>query len=178
MTALVDNTFTVSMLGLHMSLIHQAVLLFQAKSPEQKQTTLYVQNPNCTQLCHEAWASQCTHRALINSARQPVRLLVAHFWKQGYERVCVQACACMCVVVGECLFRKSKILQHRSLQLVVYWKQARAPAPQVDQPLPRHCGKLGGLRNMEECLSPGLCVQSMDCWSTFANMLFSPVNTE
>lgn len=50
--------------------------------------------------------------------------------------------------VSECVYvcRKSKILQHRSLQLVVYWKQARAPAPQVDQPLPRHCGKLGGLR--------------------------------
>lgn len=60
MATLVDNTFTVSMLGLHMSPIHEAVLLFQAMSPEQKQTTLYVQNPNCTQLCHEAWASQCT----------------------------------------------------------------------------------------------------------------------
>lgn len=52
MTTLVDNTFTVSMLGLHMSPAHEALLLFQAMSPEQKQTTLYVQNPNCTQLCH------------------------------------------------------------------------------------------------------------------------------
>lgn len=48
------------MLGLHMSPIHETALLFQAMSPEQKQTTLCVQNPNCTQLCHEVWASQYT----------------------------------------------------------------------------------------------------------------------
>lgn len=64
-----------------------------------------------------------------------------------------------------CVRRKSKILQHRSLQLVVYWKQARAPAPQVDQPLPRHCGKLGGLRNVEELRSPEFSVRSTDCQS-------------
>lgn len=113
------------------------------------------------------------HRAGINSARQP-RLLVAHFWKQEYESVCEQACECMCVVVGECVCRKSKILQHRSLQLVVYWKQARAPAPQVDQPLPRHCGKLGGLRNMEASLSPGLFVQSMDYQSNLCQLCVFP----
>lgn len=61
MTTLVGNTFTLSILGLYMSSIQsEALLLFQAMSPEQKQTTLYVQIPNCTQLCHEAQASQCT----------------------------------------------------------------------------------------------------------------------
>lgn len=163
-----------------MSPIHEAVLLFQAMSPEQKQTTLYVQNPNCTQLCHEAWASQSMQSwdQLCKTACS-ARLLAAHFWKRGYESVCAQVFVCECLSAcawwwGECVCRKSKILQHRSLQLVVYWKQARAPAPQVDQPLPRHCGKLGGLRNTEERLSPVLSEQSMDCQSNFCQPFVFP----
>lgn len=102
MTTIVDNTFTVSMLGLHMSPIHEAVLLFQATSPEQKQTTLYVQNPNCTQLCHEAGASRCTQSwdQLCNAA---CLAFSCPLLRQGYEGVCVQASECMIVVVGECV---------------------------------------------------------------------------
>ena len=60
MTTVVTTHLLLSMSGLHMSPVHEAALLFQAMSPEQKQTTLYVHNPNCTQLCHEAWASRRT----------------------------------------------------------------------------------------------------------------------
>lgn len=75
-----------------------------------------------------------------------------------------------------CVCRKSKILQDRSLQMVVDWKQARAPAPQVNQPLPRHCGKLGGLRSVKTCLSreASLCNHGL---TAFSNFLFSSVNT-
>lgn len=60
--------------------------------------------------------------------------------------------------------------------MVVDWKQARAPAPQVNQPLPRHCGKLGGLRSAKTCLSRGasLCNHGL---TAFSNFLFSSVNT-
>lgn len=68
-------------------------------------------------------------------------LWVAHFGKQGVKRQCVCVQACVCTLVGKCVRRKSKILQYHSLQLAVDWKQARVPAPQVDQPLPRHCGR-------------------------------------
>lgn len=66
--------------------------------------------------------------------------------------------------------RKSKILQHHSPQLGLYWKQARVPAPQVDQPLQRHCGKSGGTRNTEEQPSPSSGQTSSVC----TDDLFSP----
>lgn len=78
-------------------------------------------------------------------------------------------------VAGECVRRKSKILQHHSLQLGLYWKQARVPAPQVDQPLRRHCGKSGSTRNMEEQPSPGLSVdRQVQFVATIWFLLLSP----
>lgn len=176
MKTLVNNTFTLNILGLHVSSIQsETLLLFQAMSPEQKQTTLYVQIPNCTQLCHEAQASQCTLswdqpcKAACSAFSYP--LLITEVWECLCANVCVRACLYGCGGVYVCVCRKSKILQHHSLQLVVDWKQARAPAPQVDQTLlSRHCGKLGGHRNMETHLSPRHSVKLMDCEWNFLKL--------
>lgn len=147
-----DNAFTMSLLDLHMIPIYEnrnktTLLCAEPKlcSTVPWSLGLSVHTENWDKLCETALAFSCP------------------LLKMGYEIFCEQVCECMCVVVEECVCRKSKILQHHSLQLVVYWKQARrAPTPQVDQPLPRYCEKLGGV-----CLSPELSAQSLDYQSNF-----------
>lgn len=148
------------MLGFHMSPIYEAALLFQAMSPKQKQTTLCVQNPNCTQLCHEAWASQCTQS-----------------WDQLCKTDSAFSCPLLKTGVWECLWASVWMHERGGGLCVQEIKNSSAPQPADGglleagkgtsspgrPPPPRHCGKLGGLRNMEEHLYPGLSMQRMDC---------------
>lgn len=130
--------------------------MFEAMSPGQKQTALCVQNQNCTGLCWSP-AGLTVHTAPGSTLPDRHGFQMPTFENRLVRVFSERACECMSVV-GECVRRKSKILQHHSPQLGLYWKQARVPVPQVDQPLQRHCGKSGGTRNTEEQPSPGLSV--------------------
>lgn len=118
---------------------------------------------NCARLCREAWASQSTKRRGIKSGRRrPARLLVACFWKQGYESVCVHVCVWWRTVCAG----NQKFFSTTACRWWLIGSRQGHQLPQVDQPLPKHCGKMWGGEVLSiDCAEKSLsvCVQSMDC---------------
>lgn len=152
MTTFKDNTFTLSIFSMHMSSVQsEALLLFQATSPEQKQTTLHAQIPNCTQLCHEAQASQCT--LSWDQLCKTACSAFGCFWKQGNESVCVQgcvfACAYGCGGMGVQEIKNSWAPQPAAGS----WLEAGKGTSSPGRPNP----SLGALWNVKMHLSPGHC---------------------
>lgn len=147
------------MLGLHIRTIHETALLFQTMSPEQKQTTICVQNPNCTQLCHEVWASQYTQN--WNQLCKTDSAFRCPLLKSGVRVFCEQACDCVSVV-GECVCRKPKILSSAACSWRFIGSRRGHGLSRLTNPS-WDTGKLRGLKNMEEHGCPRLAMQSIDC---------------